>query len=181
MDQENTKKEGTACGLSKNKKIIIIAIIALLVVGFVVNGFWGRKAGERMAENILEKQLGGNVNINSKDGSVSIQSDKGSFSAGEATSWPSNMPSDIPEFTAGKLTMAASISSENNGWQVAATDVSKDDFNAYHSLLESKGWKNISFSDANIDMLQMNNGTYDLFMVFNAEDGGFSLTVSVKN
>lgn len=178
MDQENIKQAGSSV-FAKNKKIIIIVIV-VLALGFVVNSFFSKNAGEKMAENILEKQFGGDVKIDSDNGSVSVKNENGNFSAGEAAQWPSDMPSDVPKFTAGKITMAASVSTGDKGWQVGVSEVSKEDFTAYNSLLISNGWKNIGVFDANVGMAQMTKGNSSLLVIFNAEDGSLSLTVSVK-
>jgi len=164
--------------LIKNKKIIIIVgVVILAIIGYLVNDFIGKKTAENKIENILEKQLNGNVDINTSDNSISIKNDQGNFNAGDATKWPTDMPSDVPNFTAGKLTMAGSVPT---GWQVVAANVSKDDFVAYHSSLIANGWINVGTFDAGIGMVQMNKGNYDLIIAFNNQENTFVLTISVK-
>lgn len=171
---------GSSSGKNKKYLTIVIVVIVILVLGFWVNSFMGRRAGENMAEDILESQLGGNVDVDSNGNSVSITTEDGTFTAGESTKWPSDMPSDVPEFTAGELTMAGSVFGDGNGWQVAAIGVSSEDFNAYHSLLKSKGWKDVGVYSAEIGMVQMNKDAYDLFIAFDPEETNFSLTVSFR-
>jgi len=177
MDQENIKKEVVA-GVKKNKKLItIIVIVAVLVIAVSVNSFVARKIGERRAEKILEDQFGGKVDINSQNGSVSVKSDKGDFSVGEIAKWPTDMPTDIPEFTYGKLKMSATVST---GWQILATGVSEENFTAYNSSLKSLGWSNVGTFNANLGMVQMTKGNYNLITILNSQNGNFTLTVSKK-
>lgn len=183
MDQENNVSENKDTNSNKNKNILIIvgvAVVALVVVGYVFSGFWGRKVGENMAENILGDQLGGDVDIDSSDGSVSIKTDKGTFSAGTGSSWPSDMPSDIPKLTAGKITMSGSVAIGGTGWQVVASDVSENDFNSYHSSLKSNGWVDVGVIDFGLGIIQMTKGKTDLVITHNKEDNSFSLTVTLK-
>ncbi|MFH1608892.1 MAG: hypothetical protein ABH951_02665 [Patescibacteria group bacterium] len=184
MDQENIKQEVTSSD-NKNKKnkknlIIIGVIIAILVVSYVVNGFSGKKSVERKAEKILESQLGGDVDINSNGDSVFIETKDGSFSAGESTKWPADMPSDIPEITFGKLTMVSSSSIGGQAWQVSVSDVTKSDYTSYHSSLLAGGWINTGMVSANIDVAQMSKGNYDLIIALNSEENTFVLTATVK-
>ena len=181
MDEQNTN-ENIMAPKNNNKKYIIIAIvvIAVLVIGSLFNNFIGRMTGEKLAENILESKLGGDVDINSSDGSVSINTKDGSFSAGSSVKWPSDMPSDIPQFTSGKLTMAGSALTGSKGWQVAAIEVEKDNFTAYHNLIKSNGWVDDSVFESGISIIQMTKGGVDLLITYNGEERTFTLVASIK-
>ena len=176
MEQENIKKEGCAC-VKKNKKYIIIGVVVVLFILFLGNNFVGRKMAEKRAENVLEKQLGGEVDINSYNNSISIEGDKGNYNVGGIVKWPSDMPSDIPEFSAGKLTMT---SSTPTGWQVVASGVSKEDFAAYSLSLELKGWQKTGTFNTSLSMIQMHKENHDLIITLNPQDNNFTLTVLIK-
>jgi hypothetical protein len=179
MDQENIKKE-LAPSFLKNKKYIIIAILAILFIGFVYKYFISIKMTDKRVENIIEKQIGGDVRIDSKNNSYSIKTDNGDIGIGDMAKWPKDIPGDIPEITTGKITTVISTGGDG-GWSISYSDFFKEDFLAYHSLLESKGWSNIGFFDSSINVVQMGKEKYQLAMVFNSQDKTFILNVSVRN
>lgn len=166
---------------SKNKKVFIIGgvvVVALGLVGFLMSGFASRKAGEKMAENILENELGGKVDIGSNGTDVSIETDRGNVQMGGSAVWPTNMPEDVPRLTAGKLLMAASVST---GWQVVAEDVSQEDYTAYYTALKGKNWVESGMMfDPNIGMVQMTKGQYTLVLAFDSEEKSLSLFISTQ-
>jgi len=177
------EQEILTSGSGKNKKYLIIggAVILVLVFGsWLGYGFFSKKAGEQIAENFLEGQLGGDVNISSGGDSATIKTDQGSLSLGDAAKWPSDMPSDIPEFTAGKLVMAGTALTGGKGWQVVAENVDKSDFTDYQSALEAKGWKSIGMVDATIGMIQMTKDKMTLIASYNSEDNSFTLAVAIE-
>jgi hypothetical protein len=181
MDQENIKKE-VVSGIKKNKKYILIAvgIIVLLIIVFSVNSFVGRKIGENRAERILENQLGGDVDIDSKNGSVSVKTENGGFTSGELTKWPTDMPSDVPVFTFGKLIMSGYNLPGGKGWQVVASNVAPKDFKDYHATLLASGWKDVSTVNTSINIAQMSKDSHDLMIMYTPTESNFILTVTKK-
>lgn len=179
MDQENIKKE-LVPGFLKNKKYIIIAVLVVLFVIFVSSYFTSIRMTDRRIENIIEKQTGGNVKIDSKNNSFSVKTDNGDINIGDMAKWPQDIPSDIPEINVGKITTVISTRGIG-GWQIAYSDFSKEEFLNYHSLLQSKGWSNVGFFDSSINIIQMSKEKYQLAMVFNPQDKTFILTISTKN
>jgi len=178
MDPENNVENIVSSAGGKKKLIIIgVIVLAVIVVGYLINGFVGRTAGDKLAENILENQLGGNVDIDSNDGSVSIVTDQGTFTSGDSAKWPSDMPSDVPKFTKGKITVAGSSLTGGTGWQVMYEGVNKGDFDAYHNTLKSAGWTDIGTFSADINIIQMSKGENSLMMAIDAQSKAFTLTV----
>jgi hypothetical protein len=181
MDQENIKKE-IVSNVKKNKKYILIAvgIIALLIIVFSVNSFISRKMGENRAERILENRFGGDVDIDSKNGSISVESKDGNFSTGELAKWPADMPSDVPVFTFGKLLMAGSNLPGGKGWQVVVSNVTQKDFTDYHATLLASGWKDVGTVNTTINVAQMSKDSHDLMIMYTPTESNFILTVTVK-
>lgn len=189
-EQKTTITETPAGGGgNKNRNIILIvvgAIIVLGIVGTLLGGGsgWGDKAGERMgkklAEKILEQQYGGDVDIDSDGESISIKTDKGTFSAGEKTSWPSDMPSDVPKLTSGTIIMAGSTidTPAGSGWQVAASNVSASDVAEYQEALRAKGW--VSAADSGMAFIQMTKGNLMITLVSDEAKEEIVLIVSPK-
>ncbi len=180
MNEEQNASGNVGKGILKNKKIVIavVVIIAIIIVGGAINTFVGRKTGEKLAENILEKSFGGDVDVDSDGKSFSVDTKDGSLSVGENVKWPSSIPSDIPEFKAGKLAMAGSSITGGTGWQVLANNVSKSDYEAYHLELKSKGWVDVGVMDVGVGIVQMKKGTMDLILTFNPEENAISLVVA---
>lgn len=69
-----------------------LAAATLLTVGC---GAAADKAADKVAEEAIEQQTGGNVDIDTGDGSYSIETEDGSFSAGSGD-LPESWPEDIP-------------------------------------------------------------------------------------
>ena len=178
MDQENIKKE-LVSGFSKNIKYIIIAVLAILFIGFVFKYFISIKMTDRRVEGIIEKQMGGDVKIDSENNSFSIKTDKGDIGIGDMAKWPKDIPNDIPEITTGKITTV--VSTGDSSWSIVYSDFLKEDFLTYHSLLESKGWSNIGFFDSSINVVQMSKEKYRLMMIFNSQDKTFTLAIIANN
>jgi hypothetical protein len=73
------------------------ATIAVLIAatGLTACGAVAEKAGEKATEKAIESQTGGDVDVDTDDGSVSIETEEGSasFGTGEV---PEDWPDDIP-------------------------------------------------------------------------------------
>jgi hypothetical protein len=75
------------------------------------------QAGEQLAEKLAESQTGGDVDIDTEDGSVSIETDEGSFEAGTGQvpdEWPDDLT--LPE---GLEVMSTTTSDTAEGTLVA--------------------------------------------------------------
>lgn len=172
MDQENM---GQVSAPAKSKAYYIIGtIIILVIIGWAVSGLIAKKS----SENILENEIGGNVDVNLDKGNVSAENEDGKISVGRTVEWPADIP--VPEFTAGKLTMATSAYQNGGGWQVIASNVSKEDFDAYSSLLKSNGWNITSHTDTGVIWTQMEKAKYGLIISLNSSEKVFTLLVTAK-
>ncbi len=106
-----------------------------------------KNASEKMAEKIIEKSIkqatGEKVDIDYDKDQVTIQTEEGSVKVGtENASWPSGAPSEVPEFTFGKITaVVSSETDEANGWTMGLSRVSADAVDKYNKQLKEKGFK----------------------------------------
>ncbi|TSC93718.1 MAG: hypothetical protein Athens101428_567 [Candidatus Berkelbacteria bacterium Athens1014_28] len=157
-------------GKKNNAVLIIIIIVVVLVIlgiiGKVVVGYVARKAGEKLAEGIVSSVTGGKVDVDT----------------GSGVSWPSDMPSSVPKYSKGKITMATKINEEGSkGWSVIISETSQSDYDSYKSQVVSAGWTNSSSTSfgAIIDIYE--NADYQLNLTFDSSSSGVSITVALKS
>jgi len=187
---EETKKETVSEAVKPNKKsnktcLIIVLIVVVLLIGLSIGGYFlsqyvFKKAGEGIVEKVIESGTGGKVNIDTKNKDVTIKTNEGTFKAGENVSWPSDMPTDVPKFTDGKITMATKISTDPKGWSVLISNVESSNVEDYQAKLKAAGWTNSSEASFGADLIQMQKDNRDLTLVYDSSSKGVSLTVSYK-
>lgn len=175
--------------MDKNKKLIFIigGIIAILVIGIGAVVFanfkgWidlpfqtpGEKLAEEVAEETIEEGLGGNADVELDEDSMTIETDEGSLESAATDEWPSDIPSDIPEYGDGEITNTLhSESDDGEYWIVAIDDTSDSAIDSYKSLLSDAGFENLgdaSFSGARI--LNMSKGDYSVVISFDSDGSG---------
>ena len=122
-----------------NKKVIIIVIVVIVIGGGIY--FWlQREATETKIESSIEKATGGQADVDISDKSVKVNTNTGSFSAGESVSLPSGFPSDV-HVVDGTIT-AVTTMTEIDGYSVSiqtsktVTAVKEE----YESKLKADGW-----------------------------------------
>lgn len=86
------------------------------------------KAGNELAEKLIEGDSGIDVEINTE--------------GGDGVAWPKDISSDVPEFKYGKLEVTFDGSKTGNtGTLIQITNVQKDAFEKYAGDLRAKGWE----------------------------------------
>lgn len=85
-----------------------------------------KSATDRIVEKMIEGQTGGDVKINSKDGSVTIKDDKngGTVSYGEEVRIPSDFPTEVPRYPGAKTILAYAQESTK---QASLSQMTSDD------------------------------------------------------
>lgn len=190
-EEKTTTSQETSQKNTKNKNIILIAvgvIVVLAIVGtlfggkFSVSNKMGEKMGEKFAEKILEEQFGGDVDVDTSDGSVSVKTDKGTFSAGDKAKWPSDIPSSVPKFSGGTIVMAGSAfgMEAGTGWQIVVSNVSENDVVDYQKSLKATGWTTGATMDIGSTFFQMTKGELMIVVMHNTDDKTVSITVGPK-
>lgn len=77
-----------------NKNIIIIVVVVIVIGGGLF--FWlQREATEEAIESSIESATNGAVDVDLDDDTVTINTNAGTFTAGEEVDLPDNFPSDI--------------------------------------------------------------------------------------
>jgi len=127
MDQNPTEQREQPPTSSQPKKsntsivLIIVAVVVVLGIVALAGGYFvmkslkakvsqkvGQKMGENMLEKAIEKGTGQKADVNAEDGSVSIKTESGTFSASESGNikLPSDFPSDVFTYPDAKITFA---------------------------------------------------------------------------
>jgi len=101
------------------------------------------KAGEKDMEKTPEQQMGEPVDPDIKDQSREITTVEGTIKLNaNIKNWPEDIPSDVPEFKAGRIE-GATIKNlkDNKGWTLILKDVPYEALNAYGKELKAKGFE----------------------------------------
>lgn len=146
----------------------------------MVKGYFNRKMsekiGERLGEKILEKGTGGKVDIN--NGSVTFTGKEGTMQVGTSAKWPEDMPSDVPNFSAGEITAAVRINNAStNGWSVIVKDVEGKQVADYVNQLQVVGWKITSQVNYGTTMFQLEKGDYKLNLAYDKTSKSVNLMI----
>lgn len=129
------------------KKTFYVIPIALVMVFGMAGLGCGKKASENAAEKALEKATNGQADVDLNNNTVRINTNTGSWEAGDNVSLPTNFPSDI-YVVDGKINTAIT-STETNGYTVSIESTqSVADLQAlYDRELRADGWE-ITFTMA---------------------------------
>ncbi len=131
-----------------NKRIfLIIPIVLVMSLGIIG---CGKKASDKAAEKAIETATNGQADVDVNNNTVHVNTNGGSWEAGDNVSLPSNFPSDI-YVVDGKIT-AAITSTETNGYTISieATQSVSDLKALYDQKLKADGWE-ITLSMATSD------------------------------
>jgi hypothetical protein len=192
--KEQDKKE------QKNDKTLLIVVGGILGLGLLfavfvwldykdiinipgnpVSNYFAEKATEESLEATIEDEIGGdaNVEIDSEDESVSIETEDGNFYSSSADSWPSDMPDDVPEYSYGDVTYKVKTEyDEGEAWIVTIENTSSDDVSAYEATALSEGFETVAdVTYAGSRMLNMSRGDLSLVVTFDDSEGTTSVEV----
>lgn len=132
------------------RKYFIIAICLLLLVTISGFGGCGKKAAEKTAEKSIEEATGGEADVDVDEGSIKINTNEGTFEAGEKVSLPSGFPSDVYVID-GDIVGATSTDEEYYSVSIKASKSVSEVADLYESKLQTDGWTinmKLSFEDS---------------------------------
>lgn len=171
-------------GGSKTTMIVIIVIVVLLVLsvgGWLVSKYVFGKIAETATEGIIGGITGSDVDIDSNGNTASVSSDDGSFSMSSTNKWPTDMPAEVSEFTAGTIDGSAKSTSDGkSGWTVSFTKVQVGAYDSYRQTLLSAGWSETGTISTDSKMSNMENDKYYLIFTVNESDNTGSLVITSK-
>ncbi|MCJ7740217.1 hypothetical protein MUP32_02785 [Candidatus Microgenomates bacterium] len=173
MKDSKTKQKG----IPKSLIIIGVVVLVLIVIGYVVQNFVMRMAGEKLAESLIKSRTGVEVDIKSGGEGMMVAGKDGEMEIGNTAQWPSDMPPDVPKFPAGNVVMSTNV---NNSWTVILKNVTKENVEKYVSELQKIGWQADNEVNIMVELTQMKKGAYRLNLAYDASSNGVSLTVSQK-
>ena len=126
------------------KKILFVLLIALLVIGLIACANAREKAVENMIEEIIEKEGGGDVDIDIDEGgdSIKIETEEGEMTIeGDegGMPWPSDkLPAGFPKLNG--VTVTAVIDA-GGGIMIGFEGCTQNAADAFISNFTSSGWK----------------------------------------
>lgn len=157
----------------KKTSILILTIAALALC------FSCRNASERTAERQIEKAIGDNADVKIDDDKITIKTDEGILVTDTGDKkWPGEIPSDVPEFTYGKVErVSIQDMPEAKNWVMRFSGVKEDALTKYEADLKAKGF------DAHTTRIMNGRGNVmgekgNLIVAAMAGDGEATLTVS---
>lgn len=185
---DGTNAAPTAAPAAGGKKsntatIIIIVVVALIILGVggtLLTRYLARRASEKAASALLSATTGSNVDVSNDGNSATVSNGQGTTQIGEGAKWPSDMPSDVPKLTAGKITMATSEKTSKS-WSVIASDFKQADYDAYKAKVDAAGWTSTSTTAFGALIDQYEKGSYDLTLTFDSSSSGISISVVPKS
>ena len=171
-------------GKKNNSTTIIIIVVAALVVlgvgGYLISRWLAQRAAEKTASALLSAGTGSNANVSDNGNSVSVSNGEGSAQIGESAKWPSDMPSSVPELTAGKIGLASSDKA-NKSWAVTASNINQSDFDAYKAKILAAGWTSTGTVSSGASYEEYENASYTLTLVFDSSASTLSISVTTKS
>lgn len=163
------------------KRILIVLLIALLVMGLVSCGNAREKAAEKMIENMIEAEAGedvdidvddggGDITISGEDGEISIQGNE------DGMPWPSDkLPGNVPEVKGVKV---VSIMDAGTGIAIIFENCNANIAEDYIKQIESNGWEIMMNMDSEgFHMIMATNSNNEMLQFdWEEEDGGGTVT-----
>lgn len=124
------------------------------------------KLGEDLTRKFIKESTGKDVDVKIQKGKIELEEKGGSKTViAEATTWPSDMFKDVPQFPSGKIEHVVK-SNEEGGmrkFNIHYIDLEGDALNKYADILKKNGWQT--------DVMQMG----DKGGMLNAEKGKLAI------
>jgi hypothetical protein len=120
---------------------IMVAILALSL--FLGSACSEKSSQEKMAEKVLKHATGKEVDIKMQGGNIQIEEKGSKTDIAETSTWPPEMFSDVPKFSAGKIERVVK-SHEQGGmskFNIYLVNINGDDIKNYDGALKEKGWQ----------------------------------------
>lgn len=171
-------------GKKSNTALIIIIIVVVLVAlsagGYFVSRYIARKAADRVTSSLLSSSTGGKVNVDSNSNNVTVNGDGTSTTAGDNVKWPSDMPSTVPKYTAGKIALASKSKVENgDSWSVSIGNTTLSEYEAYKAEVTKAGWALESTSSMGMSIDDYTKDSYNLDLIFISDESGGTVSITL--
>ena len=120
---------------------IMVALLTLNLL--LVYGCSEKSAQEKMAEQVLKKATGKDVDVKIDGGNIQIVDKSSKTEIANTTTWPPDLPGEVPKFVAGKIQRVVKSQEQGDSWSfnIYLAGFSGDDIKNYESALRGKGWQ----------------------------------------
>ena len=128
---------------SKNKKLYII-LIALFVLVLFSTIFWkgiGQRVSEKTVEKMIEKQIGGQADVDINGESVKVETDSGKVETGESVSLPSDFPEDVYVVDGAVKAVFSDVVNEGHTIMIETNKSPEEVSLDYKDKLTANSWK----------------------------------------
>lgn len=163
---------------SKPTKLFIPLFTLLLIFGLNLSC---KRAAQKAQEKLIEQSVGNDADVNIDDEKVVIKTDEGTFTT-DATlhDWPTEIPNDIPKFTAGNIVMVNTQEmTDGNNWVIIFEDVSQKAFEDYKKRLEAENF-NINFTTRAGSGIHFAAEKDKLIVMLMGDDKGATISINIK-
>lgn len=119
------------------KKFYLLPILVLGVI-LVLSGC--TKTAENKIEDSIEDSTGGQADVDLDDGNIMINTNEGTFEAGDNVSLPSGFPSDVYVYD-GTITASTTTSDDMYVVSIQTSDSPEQVKDTYETELANDGWE----------------------------------------
>ncbi len=171
----------------RGRWLLWLLVMVLAVSVAVLVGCGKKGASEKLAEGMMEKTLesatGGDVDLDLGGGGkdVTIKTEEGTTTMSETTEWPTDMFTDVPKFTYGKVERVHRTRNNQNdeqGMTIWITGVEDGAVEKYSKDLEGAGWQSqMSIASGEGGLVTAQKGNLGLTVAYNNEDRTAALNV----
>lgn len=141
----------------------------------------GEKTAEEISESLIEASTGHKVDIDKKGEKVVMEANGIKTTIDQnADSWPSGIPSDVPEFKEGRIeNVTTTEAPDYNGWSVTYKGVNTPMLDSYDKELKSAGFETMLIKINEGGSLGGEKGNLTVNCM-QGEDGIFMVSVQEK-
>jgi hypothetical protein len=165
------------------KKFATVLITVLSTV-FLGGCFLTDKIAEEVTEKAIENETGSDVELDTEDGGVSVETDEGEMNIGSKANIPDNFPSDIPLIDYSEILNSAVYTDDEDGtttYQVMITSEEnfEDTLEFYDDGMTDQGWdREASVNSEGTSMLSNTKGENTCTVWVIEEDDEITVTIT---
>jgi hypothetical protein len=154
------------------RKTLTVVMAAVLALGLAILTGCGKKGSEeKMAEKIIKKTTGENVNVKMKMGKIEFKGKDSKNVVEETAEWPADMFEDVPQFAFGQIWL---VNKGDEGgmkkFNIYYKNLEEDAVEKYADLLKENGWEAHIIQAANQGgMINAQKGKLAISFVFSLE------------
>jgi hypothetical protein len=166
--------------MASERRCIWIIMVFLTLSLLLFNGCSEKSSQEMMTEKALKQATGKDVDVKMQGDKIQIEQKGSKTEMTKTTTWPSEMISDVPKFTAGKIKRVVKTHEAGEVWtfNIYLDGINGDDIKIYADALKEKGWKtNIMQMGDKGGSLNGEKGTMGINFMYNLEKNDGMLAV----